>query len=71
MHDGYIHPSAAQREYRRWKQWHKQLDLEIQSKERILRTFEFLRNSKEMAEVYVEEWYKRDWFEYQKVCVRL
>lgn len=67
MHDGYIHPSAAQREYRRWKKWHKQLDFEMQSKERILRTFEFLRDSKEMAEVYVEERYKRSWVEYQKV----
>ncbi|KAI0091878.1 hypothetical protein BDY19DRAFT_565791 [Irpex rosettiformis] len=66
MHNGYVHPHSAQQEYRRWRNWHKRLDLETQSKERILRTFQFLRDSKKMADVYVEEWYRRDWFECNK-----
>ncbi|KAI0772663.1 hypothetical protein BC629DRAFT_733278 [Irpex lacteus] len=66
MHNGYVHPNHAQREYRRWRKWRKHLDLEMQKKERVLRTFQFLRDSKKLADVYLEERYRRDWFEYER-----
>lgn len=69
MHNGYVHPNHAQREYRRWRKWRKLLDLEMQKKERVLRTFQFLRDSKKLADVYLEERYRRDWFEYERVSL--
>ncbi|KAI0347424.1 hypothetical protein BDW22DRAFT_525200 [Trametopsis cervina] len=55
MHHGYVHPLLMEREYRRWRKWHHNLDKKLQQRERILRTFQFLRDSKEKAEVYVSE----------------
>ncbi|KAI0693825.1 hypothetical protein BC835DRAFT_1415715 [Cytidiella melzeri] len=67
MHDGYVHPMSIEREYRRWRRWHKNLDIKLQERGRIMRTFRFLHESKKMSEIYVNEWYKQDWVEYHKL----
>lgn len=53
MHRGWVHPNYEDQAFRRWLKWHNSLE-RMEERQRIERTFDFLRRSKQMAEVYVE-----------------
>ena len=53
MHRGWVHPNLENQAFRRWLNWHKTLD-NMEERRRIERTFDFMRNSMQLAEIYVE-----------------
>ena len=53
MHRGWVHPNLENQAFRRWLDWHKTLD-NMEERRRIERTFDFMRNSMQLAEIYVE-----------------
>ncbi|TCD62737.1 hypothetical protein EIP91_006462 [Steccherinum ochraceum] len=65
IHRGLINPLHEYEEYHRWKKWHRALD-HYAEKRRIQRTFSFLKSSKDMAEIYVDEIKLRRWYEWHK-----